>query len=243
MYKGAIIGGTGFERLGQKEGRREIFKTPFGEAELFLGDDLVFVSRHHANHSIAPGLVNFRANIWALKELGVKNVIASYCVGSITERLPPGTVGIVQDFVDFSKGRSNTFYDGSVFPLKHTDLTNLVDQDLADEFIKFAAKDNLPLSERRGIYVTTSGPRFETVAEIKAFKMLGCDYVGMTMGTEAPLCIEAGMRYLPIAFSINWAAGVHHTEISFLSDAKVLFLSQRITLTAIDTLTHYCETT
>ncbi len=241
MYKGAIIGGTGFEDLGQVEGKREVVLTPFGDAELFLGNDIVFLSRHRHNHTIAPNLINYRANIWALKQLEIKNVISIYCVGSITERLSPGTVGIVQDFIDFSTGRENTFFDGKIFPLKHTDVSNLVDQKLAADFEKYAAIDKLPLSSKRGVYASTSGPRFETRAEVRAFRSLGCDIVGMTMGSEAPLCIEAGMNYLPVAFSINWAAGVNPTSISFLSDDKMRELAQKITLSAIDTLIHHNE--
>ena len=241
MYKGAIIGGTGFEDLGLKDGKREIITTPFGQAEVFLGEEYVFISRHHHNHTIAPHLINYRANVWALSMLEVKTVITIHAVGSITERLSPGTVGIVSDFIDFSHGRANTFYDGLQFPVRHSEMSLIVNPQLATLFTKAAAECNLPFKEHRGIYVTTNGPRLETSAEIRAYRTLGSDYVGMSLGTEAPLCLELGFNYLPIAYSINWACGVNPTSLCFLSDEKTALLAQKITLCAMNTLSQFKE--
>jgi Purine nucleoside phosphorylase len=236
MYKGAIIGGTGFETLGLEEGKREVISTPFGDAEVFLGPEVVFVSRHHKDHSLAPHLINYRANLWALKTLEVKRVIGIYAVGSITEKLAPGTVGIVSDFLDFKQDKEATFFDGKVFPLKHTDMSSVTDENLALTFFQMAEKDKLPLQSGRGTYASTKGPRLETKAEIRALRTLGADFVGMTMGSEAPLAIELGMEYLPIAFSINWAAGISASNVVFLSDEKMKELSHKITISAMDTL-------
>lgn len=239
MYKGAIIGGTGFEDLGRTEGKREIILTPFGEAEVFLGEDLVFLSRHRHNHTIAPHLINYRANIWALKQFEVKNIICIYAVGSATEKLAPGTVGIVSDFIDFTRRMDNSFFDGKIMPLRHQDVSALVDSDLAGKFIEIAMSENLPFKEQRGVYVTTNGPRLDTAAEVRFLRNMGGDFIGMTMGSEAPLCIEAEMNYLPIAFSVNWASGIKNSQVVFLSEEKMRELSQKITLCAVKTLINH----
>lgn len=238
MPEHAVIGGTGLEKLGERNGEKRVVATPFGDAEIHCSrDGVAFVSRHRADHSLAPHRVNFRANVHALSALGVKNVVAVYAVGSITDALPPGTAGVVADFIDFSGRGGNTFFDGAAFPLKHADMTRLVCEPLAERFARAARECGLPLRERRGVYAMTAGPRLETPAEIRALRALGADFVGMTMGTEAPLCVEAGMRFLPIAFSVNWAAGVEkRDDVGFISDEETAEISEKITRAAVRAL-------
>lgn len=116
-------------------------------------------------------------------------------------------------------------------------MTRLVCEPLAERFARAARECGLPLRERRGVYAMTAGPRLETPAEIRALRALGADFVGMTMGTEAPLCVEAGMRFLPIAFSVNWAAGVEkRDDVGFISDEETAEISEKITRAAVRAL-------
>lgn len=221
----AIIGGTGFDRMGALSLSRRVVRTRYGEVELFFGggadEGLVFLPRHTASHAVAPHLINHRANIQALADSGVTEVVAIYAVGSITDRLSPGEVGIVADYVDFT-ARVHTFYDeGTVVharadePFSPTLATRArhTKADLVDELV----------------YVTTNGPRLETKAEIAYFARQGFDVVGMTLAGEAALLTERSIPTLGLAYSINWAAGVGGERISFIADKQIERLKEEIT--------------
>lgn len=213
----AIIGGSGLDMISSYESNEIVVETPYGKAYIYKKGNQYFLPRHKKDHSIAPSKINYRANIWALKELGVTEILALYAVGSITRKLSIGEVGIVEDFLDFTKGRIDTFYDGSVNELRHVSMTNLISERMKEDFIaSFPNKIATDL-----VYVTTEGPRLETKAEIRLYSHMGADVVGMTLSTEAALIKELGIDYLPLCYSINWAAGVEQDDIKFLTDSSI----------------------
>lgn len=216
----AIIGGTGFDRMEGVTLSRRVVENRYGESELFVGEGLVFLPRHTSAHAVAPHMINHRANIQALADLGVEEAVAIYAVGSITDRLRPGEVGIVSDYVDFT-GRVHTFFDeGEVV---HTNSDEPFSSSLAARARGEMADlvDNL-------VYVTTNGPRLETKAEIAFFARQGFDVVGMTLAGEAALLAERKIETLALAYSINWAAGVGEGSISFIADEEIERLKEQI---------------
>jgi len=206
-----VIGGTGFYSLGESECERvqvgtrygvvEVVRVPVGEAEVG------FVARHGADHSVPPHRVNYRAIIAALRELGVRNILASAAVGGIAESMPPGSLVLLTQFLDFTHGRESTFFDGEDGEVKHVDMTEPYCPRLREEI--WAAAD--ALDEQvilGGTYACMQGPRFETPAEIRMLQALGADVVGMTNVPEVALAREAGICYAATAVVTNWAAGV-----------------------------------
>jgi 5'-deoxy-5'-methylthioadenosine phosphorylase len=209
-----IIGGTGVEMPDEGDHFAEsLVPTPFGEARVFLGvpdgpfADVVFLSRHGANHDIPPHKVNYRANIFALHALGARDVLASFAVGSIAEHIPPGGAMAIDQIIDFTYGREHTFFDGGELGLFHVPFTEPFSRALRGQIIDLAPRFGLNLIPS-GTYVCCNGPRFETAAEIRMFGQLGADVVGMTAMPEAALAREIGLRYAGVAISVNWAAGV-----------------------------------
>ena len=230
----AIIGGTGIDRILSGSELRTV-KTKYGDVDYYALDGLAVIAKHKADHSLAPSRINYKANIQALCDLGVENVIGIYAVGSITSRLSPGSFGIVEDFLDFS-GRSLSFCDGVDGPLRHTGMVRCFDKRIMTDFAKTLYKAGEKEIKSGIVYVTTSGPRFETPAEIRAFRNLGADVVGMTLGTEASLIREKGLGYCALAYSINWAAGLDEEGLSFLEDESVERLGRKLLSFCIDTL-------
>lgn len=231
--KSAIIGGTGIDTSFPMEMLRQIVKTPYGDVELFVGTgsnaDLVFLPRHGAGHCVPPHLINYRANIAALKQLGVEQAIGMYAVGSITGILPPGSWGLVDQFIDMTGGaREHTFFTGGEAGVKHAPMVQPYSLALRKAIAKIAVeRGRLDLSAK-GVYVCTNGPRLETPAEIRMFRILGGDYVGMTAATETSLAAEAQLPLAAIAFSINWAAGLDEEGVSFLEDETIDRITQEI---------------
>lgn len=231
----AIIAGTGIDRVVTDLVRKSI-GTQFGQVDYYLRDDLVIIPRHGFGHEVAPARVNYKANVKALETLGVDRVIGIYAVGSITSRLSPGAFGLVEDFLDFT-GRDTTFFDGVDAPLRHTGMVDTFDRTLMADFAKAAYRAGERDIKSGIVYVTTNGPRFETPAEIRAFRNLGADVVGMTLATEATLIHELSIPYAALAYSINWAAGLDEEGLSFLEDESIERLSRRILSLSADALT------
>lgn len=218
-----VIGGTGFYALSDEQAADVLeVTTPYGTVEVDrtrLGaEEIVFVARHGKKHSMPPHRVNYRANIWALRDLGVRSILASAAVGSLRKDLPPGALVLLSQFVDFTRGRSSTFFDGAEEKVIHVDMTEPYCRRLRSE-LQAAAES---LGERvapEGTYVCVEGPRFETAAEIRMFRKLGGDVVGMTNVPEVALAREAGICYAAVAIVTNWAAGISreplkHEEVS-----------------------------
>lgn len=224
----AIIGGTGVDRISGFPSERRVIATPYGMVELFVGtgkySSLVFLPRHGSSHSVPPHLINYRANITALKELDVDTLISIYAVGSVTDILKPGEIGTLSDFVDFSGGgREHTFFTGDEHGVEHVGMDRVFDPDLSAAL----HTDDTSLKDA-GVYVCTNGPRLETPAEIRMFKSLGFDVVGMTAATEVALAREVGIRVASLVYSINWAAGVGPDEVVFIDSTEIARLKDRM---------------
>ncbi len=203
----ALIGGTGIYALAGMELRSETIKTPYGEVTVERTDDLIFLHRHAPRHSVPPHKVNYRANIKALDMLGVKRICATFAVGSINPDFELAVPVILSDFLDYSSGREHSFFDRIDAGKGHVDVSVPFCPVLSDALEAEAAKLNLKV-RRGGVYASTNGPRFETPAEIRAYRKFGADVVGMTLCPELPLALELGMSYAGLAFSINWGAGM-----------------------------------
>ncbi len=219
MEKVGIIAGTGFYSLPALAGNQSRkVTTTYGDALVTAGKwngiDIEFVTRHGADHSVPPSKVNYRANITALKDLGVTRVIAINVVGGIDPTLNPGDLSLIDDFVDFTSGREDTFFDG-VQPggVSHVDVVGAYDKEIRSKLLSAANKVGIPLRER-GVYAGFNGPRFETPAEIRLAALAGATVVGMTGCPEVTLAKEAALRYAAIALVVNPAAGVSDLPIT-----------------------------
>ena len=206
-----IIGGSGVYELTHKADSctKKLVKTDYGDVEVSIleifSKKVAFIPRHAQGHSIPPHKINFRANIDALRNVGVTQIIATNSVGSMNEEMPPGSFVIPDDFLDFSQNRPNTFYEDNVV---HIDMTEPYCPHLRDVL------DNSGDVILGGTYVCTEGPRFETPAEIKMFKMLGGDLVGMTGLPEVALAREREICYNSICIVSNYASGISENPLT-----------------------------
>lgn len=204
----AIIGGTGVE-VPEVDYREQRVETPYGPALVYAGPDTapLFLSRHGPRHEIPPHLINYRANIAALAELGVDRVLATVAVGSISRHLPPGSAILPDQLLDFTSGRAHTFFEGGRSGVRHVDVTEPFCPRLRERVQELGPAHGLDLTPS-GTYACTNGPRLETAAEIRLFDRFGADVVGMTAAPEAFLARERRLHYAAVAVSINWAAGL-----------------------------------
>lgn len=214
----AVIGGTGvYDPNIMTNIKDETVVTPYGEVQLkignYLGKPVAFMNRHQEDHSIPPHLINYRANISALKKLGVKSILATGAVGSLNPAMQPGQFIFVDQFLDFTKYRQQTFFDGGMSGVVHVDMTEPYCPELR-EVLSHASRSLGFTSHSTGTYVCTDGPRFETAAEIKMYRMLGGDLVGMTSVPEVCLARESEMCYATIAMVTNYAAGISPTRLT-----------------------------
>ena len=209
----AIIGGTGFTGLEQLEvSRCYPVNTPYGapSAEIqsgrLFGTALVFLPRHGSEHRIAPHEINYRANIWALKQLGVKQVIAFAAVGYINADLNAADLIIPDQLIDYTSGRQHTFFDGASGQVEHIDFSFPYAGPTRERLIQAAKRARVDILAG-GCYAATQGPRLETAAEIDQLARAGADIVGMTGMPEAALAREAALDYACLAIAVNAAAG------------------------------------
>lgn len=212
MYMVGIIGGTGvYDPAILQDVKDEVITTPYGEARVKIGHyegwPVAFMARHGEDHSVPPHLINYRANIKAMQMLGVKRIIATAAVGSLNFDLRPGCLVIVDQLLDFTKNRISTFYEGGKAGVVHVDVTEPYCPEIRRALYESARVLGLDTSFG-GTYVCTEGPRFETGAEIKMYKMMGGDVVGMTSAPEAILARELGICYATVAVVTNYAAGL-----------------------------------
>lgn len=206
-----IIGGSGVYEITNKADSytQELVHTDYGDVEVTLLDisskKVAFIPRHASGHSIPPHKINFRANIDALKNVGVTKIIATNSVGSMNLEMPPGSFVIPDDFLDFSQNREKTYFEDKVV---HVDVTEAYCPSLRDVLDK---SGDVILG---GTYVCTEGPRFETPAEIRMFKMLGGDLVGMTGLPEVTLAREREICYNSICIVSNYASGISENNLT-----------------------------
>ena len=220
MTRLAIIGGTGLTQLDDLTLiKREQLATPYGapSADFITGElngkEVIFLARHGNPHTLAPHKINYRANIWGLKQLGVEQIIAVAAVGGITDAMAPAHIAIPDQIIDYSHGRLHTFFDDENYPVTHIDFTYPYHQKLRSALITAAAKADINITPI-GTYGCAQGPRLETAAEIKRMEQDGCDIVGMTGMPEAALAKELGIDYAAVAVIANWAAGKTGAEIT-----------------------------
>jgi len=217
----AIIGGSGLYSLGERfELDEQVPRdTPWGEtsADILLGRwhdlGLAFLPRHGPGHKVPPHRINYRANLWALHQLGVKNIIAVNAVGGIGDNMPPLTLAVPDQIIDYSSGRENTFFEGGEAGLEHIDFSWPYSASLRGVITEAALQLGQALAAS-ATYAATNGPRLETAAEIKRLKNDGCDLVGMTGMPEAALARELAIEYACLALVVNWAAGIGDRSIS-----------------------------
>ncbi len=209
----AVIGGTGLSHLKDLEiVDRRVVATPYGEpsAPLVLGrlggGRAWFLPRHGAGHHIPPHEVNYRANIWALKSLGVSRVVAVNAVGGIGPERPPRSLTVPDQLIDYTWGRDHTFFDSAAGQVEHVDFSAPYDPAVRRLILAAGRAAGLAIGDG-GTYGATQGPRLETAAEIRRLARDGCDLVGMTGMPEAGLAREAGLAYACLAAVVNFAAG------------------------------------
>lgn len=234
-----VIAGTGFYSLTQlDEASTHDVDTEYGTARVTRGRwhglDVVFLTRHGAGHSVPPHLVNYRANIAALASLGITDVFAINAVGSIDPTLAPGDLVCTDDFLDFTKGRVLTFFDG-IGPrgVVHVDIAEAYHPVLRAELLDAAGRVGVPLRDG-GVYACFEGPRFESPAEVRMAGLLGAHVAGMTAIPEVTLAVEAGLRYASIALVCNPCAGLSEVPITIEDVNQVLADSGARVLAILD---------
>lgn len=229
----AIIGGSGLYSILEKSESRWL-STPFGaSAPIELGEisgvPVAFMNRHQSpdqkvasSHTIPPHAVNYRANLLALRQLGVRYMLVTTAVGSLREKLPPGQLVIPHQLLDFTQSRASTFYDGSTaFEIEGKPISGVAHIDVTNPFCSTLRRILLDACKELGFQATDSatyaameGPRFETAAEITMLRQLSADIVGMTLAPEAFLARELGMCYAACSVVTNYAAGLVKTPIT-----------------------------
>ncbi|MDP3856301.1 MAG: S-methyl-5'-thioinosine phosphorylase [Stagnimonas sp.] len=211
----AIIGGTGMNQWpGLEVLERRDLDTLYGKPSAPLlrgrvaGCEAWFLARHGEGHKLPPHAINYRANLRALKDVGVQQVVAIAAVGAIAPWFAPGEVAVPDDLIDRSWGREHTYSDGQPGSvLEHVEFTHPYAPPLRAALLAAAAAAGVELG-RAGVMAVTQGPRLETPAEIRALQRDGADMVGMTGMPEAGLARELGLDYACLAVSVNWAAGL-----------------------------------
>lgn len=203
-----VIGGTGvYDPTVFKDVKEVKVYTPYGETSDLIsigflkGRKVAFIPRHGRNHTIPPHRVNFRANIWALKELGVTRVIAPAAVGSLREDFKPGDFVIVDQFIDRTKKRRDTFYEGG--RVCHISSADPFCPELRKIFYEGALNLGLRV-HGKGTYICIEGPRFSTRAESRLFRSWGADVIGMTLYPECILAREMEMCYVSVSMVTDY---------------------------------------
>lgn len=209
----AIIGGSGLSQLANLEvSRRQIVRTPYGEASgpvtfgRIGGGEVAFLARHGYGHTLAPHEINYRANLWALREKGVTRILAVCTVGGIAPGLGAGALVVPDQIIDYTWGRRSTYFEGAEEPVVHVDFTRPYCEATRRMILDSAAAAGVAVADG-GTYAATQGPRLETAAEIDRLERDGADVVGMTGMPEAALARELDLAYAAIAVVVNHAAG------------------------------------
>lgn len=209
----AIIGGTGLTQLeGLSIKQMHNLDTPFGSPSAAVlrgeygGHEVLFLARHGHPHRIPPHQINYRANLWALKQAGAEAILAVNAVGGIHPAMGSGHLCVAHQLVDYTWGRAHTFFEGEIEHVTHVDFSYPYDEALRQRLIEALQVLGYPHSSH-GVYAATQGPRLETAAEIVRLERDGCDIVGMTGMPEAALARELDLPYACLALVVNPAAG------------------------------------
>ncbi|MDR0997003.1 MAG: S-methyl-5'-thioinosine phosphorylase [Zoogloeaceae bacterium] len=224
----AIIGGSGLSRPDfLTNAQEQRLPTPYGDhpvpvfAGQLAGEPVLFIARHGAGHTIPPHRINYRANLWALKQAGATAVVAQATVGGIVG-VQPGDLALPDQLIDYTWGRAQTFFDGGKLPVRHVDFTHPYDPALRQGLLKAATQAGIEIKDG-GVYAATQGPRLETAAEVRRLKNDGATVVGMTGMPEAALARELDLPYASLVVVVNDAAGTgdSHQRVT-LSEAHEL---------------------
>ena len=214
----AIIGGSGLTKLANLEvSRRLAARTPYGDPSgaITCGkigqSDVLFLARHGYGHTIPPHEVNYRANLWALKDAGADSVVSVASVGGIRNDIWPGAILLPHQVIDYTWGRPSTFFEGPGAPVNHIDFTEPYSRVMRARLLNAAAAAGERVTDG-GVYAATQGPRLETAAEIHRLERDGADIVGMTGMPEAARAREIGMEYAALTVVANYAAGRGDSE-------------------------------
>lgn len=214
----ALIGGTGLNQLGKLITTLDV-ETPYGKPSAplqVLRDDgirIIFLPRHGTPHRIPPHCVNYRANVWALKEAGADHVLAISAVGGVGEHCSPGSLHALDQVIDYTWGRDHTFSDSADVELVHHDFSYPYEGPLRRMLLQAATATGIEISDG-GCVGVFQGPRLESAAEIRRARQDGCTVAGMTSMPEAALARECGLDYAGIGVVSNWGAGVVGGTIS-----------------------------
>lgn len=233
----SVIGGTGLQSLaGFQPETAHSLETPFGSpsAEIqdgqLAGQRCLFLARHGVPHRIAPHRINYRANLWALRQLGAGAVLAVNAVGGINTAMPTGSLVVPDQIVDYTWDRKHSYYDSDghsgwltdeLAELEHIDFTDPYDAPLRRQLLASAVACGIDVMNG-GTYAATQGPRLETAAEVRKLHNDGCDLVGMTGMPEAALARELGLPYASLCIVVNAAAGLSDEPITLESMQAVL---------------------
>ncbi len=202
-----VIGGSGLDDPAILKDDKEVeIETPFGKPSSKLttgqieGRDVVILARHGKDHSIMPTKVNFRANIWALKEIGCTHILATTACGSLREKIKPKDLIFLDQFIDFTKHRTLTFYEDKVI---HTPMADPFCEEMRGALVKSAKKLEIPHHDS-GTMITIEGPRFSTRAESHMFRSFGADTINMSTVPEVILVRELDLKYASIAMATDY---------------------------------------
>lgn len=224
----AVIGGSGFYQFNAlKKVSVHQVTTPFGEVEMDIGQcdgtplSIAFLARHAKGHKVPPHKINYRANLWALYDLGVKRIYAINAVGGIHEDCPPGALVVPDQLIDYTYERAQTFADTLDSIESHIDFTWPYSAAAREALLAAAKVLNEPIIDV-GCYGCMQGPRLETAAEIRRLSRDGNTLVGMTAMPEAALARELGIEYASLCLVANWAAGLTQAPISVADMLVVL---------------------
>lgn len=235
----AVIGGSGWEALpGFNPRRQHRPDTPYGETASEIvegelaGQPLMFLSRHGQGHQLAPHRINYRANLWALKQAGARDILAINAVGGIGCDAGPGQLVCPDQLIDYTWGREQTFFAD---PVEHIEFADPFDAALRQRLLQGAKSAGIALVDG-GVYGCTQGPRLETRAEIERLRRDGCTLVGMTAMPEAALARELGLAYVSLCISVNWAAGLSDQPITMEAILALLAQSRTPVLALIGAL-------
>ncbi|GAB4482835.1 MAG: S-methyl-5'-thioadenosine phosphorylase [Thermodesulfovibrionales bacterium] len=213
-----VIGGSGlYDMPGAEIVESRRIATPYGEPSdsyrigRCSGVDVAFLPRHGASHGIPPHKVNYRANLWGMRELGVSRVVSVGATGAVSGLAKPGEIVVLDQVIDLTSGREATFFDGG--EVVHVDFTEPFCPDLRRRLYEASCRTDVAVITH-GTYLCVNGPRLETAAEIRAFGSLGADVVGMTLMPEAVLARELELCLAGIAVVTNFAAGISSARLT-----------------------------
>ncbi|MDB6443296.1 S-methyl-5'-thioinosine phosphorylase [Pseudomonas sp. 21TX0197] len=224
----AIIGGTGLAQLEGLAIRQSLtVETPYGAPSSqvhigeFAGREVLFLARHGHPHRFPPHQVNYRANLWALKQAGAEAILAVNAVGGIHAAMGTGHLCVPHQLIDYTSGRQHTYFADDLEAVTHIDFSYPYSELLRQRLIAALAAEGCDYSDR-GVHGCTQGPRLETAAEIVRLERDGCDIVGMTGMPEAALARELKLDYACLALVVNPAAGKSATVISMAEIEQAL---------------------